>query len=340
MFAPRLADTFTFQGRSFVNSYVLHKVDPTLNNPRGLELFIAHCELIIPDERDRALFLSFIAYLIQHKGKKITWAPILQGPPGNGKTYFQEVLMGILGTNNVKPVSTASVSSTFNDWAEGAQLAILNEIKIKGNNRHETLNTIKPAITDSSIDIHPKGGKNKRVINTQNYIVTTNFVDAIPMDEGDRRFLCMVTNADIQSAEYFDELFKYSVEGIACIEQYLMKYSFHEDFNPMARAPINATREIIIDVCRDDLEDLILSLESENENIFLNKDYISVAQLCLEYYADTGTKLNANRASAKLKDLDFRKKGRAKVKGNRHTFWSRDALITIEDIKYIINNEG
>ena len=116
------------------------------------------------------------------------WSPIIQGIQGVGKSFFGTLLRLVLGNMNVGTVSPSQAISNFNGWATGVMVNILEELRISGKNRHEVSNAIKPLITDTYIQINEKSVKAYSALNTTNYIAFTNFKDALPMTEGDRRW--------------------------------------------------------------------------------------------------------------------------------------------------------
>jgi hypothetical protein len=66
-------------GLSFVNTYV------PVDVPRkegDASPFLTHLARVLPDPTDQAILLSFMAAVVQHKGVKFQWAPLLQGVEG------------------------------------------------------------------------------------------------------------------------------------------------------------------------------------------------------------------------------------------------------------------
>jgi phage/plasmid-associated DNA primase len=125
---------------------------------------------------------------VQYPGVLINWAPLIQGVHGIGKSFIGKLITTLLGLKNVGKVSPVSVSSNFNGYATGACVNILEEISVKGHNRYDVMNGLKPLITDTEIQINDKGVKTYTTQNTTNYILFTNDKNAIPVEDTDRRY--------------------------------------------------------------------------------------------------------------------------------------------------------
>jgi len=65
---------------------------------------------------------------------------------------------------------------------------VLEEIRVHGNSRHDAMNKLKPLITNETVEIVRKGKDGKQVVNVTNYMALTNYMDALALDDGDRRW--------------------------------------------------------------------------------------------------------------------------------------------------------
>jgi len=72
---------------TIVNDRVNIYLDPQVKlNDMDPEPFLRHLRLQFPNERDRTIFLSYLASCVQYKGVKFQWCPLIQGCEGNGKS--------------------------------------------------------------------------------------------------------------------------------------------------------------------------------------------------------------------------------------------------------------
>lgn len=188
-------------------------------------------------------------------------------------------------------------TNRYNGYAKGSMFIICEELKITGHNRHDVVNNLKPLITDSFVDIVEKYERRHKVINVTNYIMFTNYRDAMPMVEGDRRF-CMVwcpveelsdeafkkVGIDCGVAAYFDRLWGAlrDNEGIGAlwIRRAMMEEEIGEEFMKMKTAPMTKAKEMAIATENSMYEhdDIVKDVIKEGGHYF-NTDAISSSDL-------------------------------------------------------------
>ena len=255
-----------------------------------IEALKKHIKLIFLDDNNSEIFICWLAHQVQYPGKKILWAPVIQSFQGLGKTFFRVLFEYCLGVDNVGVVSPSQAISDFNGWACNKLLNVLEELKIADKNGHVAINALKPLITDSSIQIRQMRTDPYKVNNTVNYICFTNYKDALPVDEGDRRFWINFSQFEnIKEFEDFigcniNDYYKILFDGISKFStevlKWLLDYSISEEFLSIKRAPdteskrrVIATRDASIEGL-DELKNLI-----EKGGTYFNKDVISSADL-------------------------------------------------------------
>lgn len=190
MYRPDISDLFfSVDGIGYVNSYLPHTVPDAAPDWRANEAWKTcqdHIENILKD--DAATIVKWMAHNVQWPGRKILWSPIIVGVQGDGKTTLSKIMQAAMGRANVGPVSPEAMFSDFTGWAEGSCVKILEEIRVHGNSRHNAMNKLKPLITNDSVEVVRKGKDGKQIANVTNYMALTNHMDALALDEGDRRW--------------------------------------------------------------------------------------------------------------------------------------------------------
>lgn len=199
MYRPDLQDQLHVMsgGIPFINSYMgksVPKADPDWQGKPAWRLCERHI-LNILGEPGR-LIIQWMAHNVQKPGVKILWAPIIVGVQGDGKTTLAKMLTAAMGKMNVSPVSPETMFSDFTGWAEGSCVKVLEEIRVHGNSRHDAMNKLKPLITNDAVEVVRKGKDGKQVKNVTNYMALTNYMDALALDEGDRRWGVFKTKFD------------------------------------------------------------------------------------------------------------------------------------------------
>lgn len=259
MFWPGADRVFTFEGRQMLNTYytdgidVVQPIDYTDEEQEAVTRFLNHIDLLVDDPEERGVLLDWISYVYQNPGKKMTWALLIQGAEGVGKSYFGNVMQTLLG-RNMKTIDATAITGRFNGWAHGATLVAIEEIKISGENKYDIIDRLKPIISNAVVSIEEKGRDIRTVPNFTNYMMFTNHKDALPLSENDRRYAVIFSrfqsleelNTHFKGAEnaqdYFDRLFKDLDEYAGAIAGFLANHKQRSHFSPKGRAPLTSSK--------------------------------------------------------------------------------------------------
>ena len=206
---PEPTITDAHDGCVYANTFVPSSVPPAAalideDGARAILLLQKHIAFICSSVENANTFTQWLAWQVQRPGEKLLWAPVIHSIEGVGKSIFAHLLQYVLGHRNVGIVSPGQAVSNFNGWATGTLVNVLEELRIPGNNRFETMNALKPLITDDRIQINEKGVKPYTTFNQTNYICFTNHTDAMPLDATDRRWWAMsVPIASLENLAFF-----------------------------------------------------------------------------------------------------------------------------------------
>lgn len=260
MYWPSASVTFEYDNKLMLNSYVesgYKSVDVNDENKHAIDLFLTHINNVLVCEREQRILLDWLAYVVQNAGKRINWAILLQGAQGTGKSYFAKVLEWVLGSN-AKSLDPSALGERFTGWAHGAVVNIVEEIRIKGDDKWRIMDRLKPFITNSMIQIEEKGRDHRTVPNFTNYLLLTNYKDALPITNDDRRFCVMYGRIQNETelfnyfggrdatGDYFEHLFAESEKHAGAIKTYLLTRAISEDFKASGRAPDTQSRQAMI----------------------------------------------------------------------------------------------
>ena len=263
MYRPDAGDMFfEVDGIKYVNSYLDRTVTKAADDWQdhdAWKIACGHIYNILPDVAPK--LIQWLAHNVQFPGKKILWSPIIVGVQGDGKTTLAtKILQAAMGAKNVKTVSPEAMFSDFTGWAEGACVRVLEEIRVQGERRTAAMDKLKPLITNDEIEIVRKGFDGKQVANVTNYIACTNHMDALALDEGDRRWGVMKTRFETreamlaeQSQDDWNNYWNMLHEAIDChpgvIRSWLLNVDL-SDFNRVVGPEMNAAKHAMIDASR------------------------------------------------------------------------------------------
>lgn len=300
----------------------------TSEEDEAIETVENHFKMLFPDDREREILISYFAYTVQALDHRVNWAPLIHGGEGAGKTFCMELMRNVLGMQNVTPINAKQLRGEFTSWAEGRKLVVFEEIRLSGQNRYEILDTLKPYITNNLVDVRRMRTDPYMVENVTNYLMFTNYGDALPLAAGDRRYFVLSTSLmsggaikrfNLNNPGYYDKLFTAIKEHPGALLKWLTEWILHPEFVPHKHAPETNSKQVMREGGHDDAFD---GLEA-----FLNSSPawdISNELLCLKSLTDLvsagsfdGRAIDfelpaSNRMKPLLLQLGFHAMGRAR----------------------------
>lgn len=252
MYAPGRDSVFIYNDSQMANTYPENQVPPKPKSIRpvdklNIKRVKAHLAHLLPDPHERRMLLDWLAYVVQNPGKRVNYAPLIQGVQGDGKSFLAFLLSVTMGAPNVRMGNAHILEGSFTGWAEGQCVMALEEIRLIGHNKYDVMNRVKPFITNKVIEIHPKGRNPYNVENTTNYLLFSNYRDAMPLSENERRFLVLFSQWQSsdqlrkfkeENPDYYIELYGALDDSAPAIRYWLLQHELSETFNPMGDAPL------------------------------------------------------------------------------------------------------
>lgn len=334
---------FDMEGVSYVNTFraaSLPRAVAALDDEgrAAVEFFRRHVSIMCSHRPWLTEYvLSWMAFCVQKPGVKIRHAVLFKGIEGDGKTFMASALAKVMGQVNVKTISPTVLGTDFSDWAFGACIGVLEEIRMAGHNRHDIYNRLKPMITNDTIPVHPKGKAEINVANTMNYFAFTNHNDALPLSDTDRRWLVIFTRYATRDAleaylatlegsakAYWDMLSAAINLHFASLRRWLLDYRVSPDFNENGNAPMTEEKQQMQNASASPEEELVREIMSEGAagvgaDILSSTSLIDACTL-----ADSEVSLQSvviNRILTKLGWVKLPK--RVKWQGRAHRIWVR-----------------
>lgn len=188
--------------------------------------------------------IQWMAYQIQHPGRKVNYAVLLGGAEGIGKDLLFSPLIKYFG-RYVSEIGNEELHSPYSDWIPNKKIILVNEVKVGGtlSEVQKVMNYLKSLIATppDTIQINEKYRGRYTIMNILGILMTTNHKDALTMTEHSRRIFSFWSenyhrdeNGEMlpEAKLYFKSIWNWMNNGGAEIcADYLMNYSLL-GFNP------------------------------------------------------------------------------------------------------------
>lgn len=347
MYLPDQGDTFTHANRTYANMYSPSSI-PTLAGGysevgvAGIQAFARHLEHFCGKRPEvYGGVLAWMAFNVQNPGVKVRYAPIFKGVQGDGKSLITSVMAAAMGMRNVSSVGPAIVlnSGGFTDWAHGACIIGMEEMMMTGKGRHAMANAIKENITNGNVTINRKGKTQLPILNVSNFICYTNHVDAIPLEDSDRRWWVIFSpyNSahDVAKAlgldglvglgEFFDVIWKAVKECGGELRKWLLEMDVPAWFRPNGHAPDTVEKNEMRASGEDDLQGVARQV-IEKGCPGVGRRVVSSAALSTAMRAvciAEGTEIpKTTRLNNLLSQMGYSAQGVVTWNGRSHRIWS------------------
>jgi hypothetical protein len=328
IYAPGEPPIFKYNFTDVVNTYMPNRVpedSPDWQFDHACRVIEDHFLTMFDDEKFGRLIIQWMAHNVQQPGEKILWAPIICGVNGDGKSTIRNILGAVMGQDNVKDVSTNEIHSQFNAYAEGACVAALEEIRVRGHNRHEVMNALKPLITNPIVSVVKKGRDAMNVPNVTNYVAFTNYPDALALDQDDRRWVVLYTKFNStaemkleRNLEYWEAVHHAYRQRAGSLRGWLLNYDL-EGFDPNFPPDTGWHKERMVAESKSESEKILVECLDHVGEIFTWEDINEVGK-------SLGARdWNSSRIGSLLKALGYRKLPKKKFRGVGYWFWGSES---------------
>lgn len=236
-------------GMRFVNRYKPSVVEPLLPKPFEEEQFLFLWSRM-KDHSFQRWIMRFFAHALQKPGVKIQTAPLLySAETGTGKNTICHTIPQLLfGAPWVRTISGNVLASQFNDTVGSTWWLYLEELRsgVTKPERIALTNKIKSWVTDNMIEVHPKGMKPYNVRNRIQLTASSNFEDALQLDNNDRRWAICEMDKPLTESQSRDLFHFLSSDRAPGVLRHIFSRVDLTGFSPTARAPNTAAKVAMI----------------------------------------------------------------------------------------------
>ena len=167
-------------------------------------------------------FTNWLAYIFQTKRKAMT-AWVLQGVPGTGKgIFYTRVLRPLFGNEHVPMRALQNIEEQFNLYMRQALFLVVDEFHMASasSGTMKIADKLKNAITENTMTIRAMRSNQVEMPNYTNFIFLTNRIDAVKIEEGDRRY-----NIAPRQEQKLEHVYPEVIDGIDDISKELHKFA-------------------------------------------------------------------------------------------------------------------
>lgn len=338
-FRPGGDDLLNIEGVTYINTFRKAVIpDDGYRGSRGVKMLQRLLNDLYPDKRHQSMILDFMAHAYRFPERKLRYAMLLKGANQEGKTSLYMLMRRLLGGRNCASVQTAQLKKEFNDFIDGKLLCCIEEIKLTGKDGAEALNNLKTPITNDVVSVEGKGKAVRDIDNFCNWMVFTNFEDAVPIEDDDSRWLVIfsrfLNNAETaawkaqlskeEGGDYRTRLYQEIQDHPWQFIRFFEKYEFSKYYDPSDRAPHTVFKRLMNEDGRSEERVVLEDLLDSCENPLITPDYVHVAELKDEFdNRGIGASFRGRGVSALMKGAGFAK--------------CRKTMISLDGLKFTID---
>lgn len=250
-FAPGEPLTFERSGQRMFNKYLPGDAPECEGKAKAaVKVFRDHIAYLSTSENEEKTLLEFFAFIAQRPGEKLTWAPlIISKNTGIGKSALSELAAQLLGAHNVGYAESDDLTGQHTDYIAEKLLVVAHEVETGDKN---VMRRLKSLITEPRVRVIAKYARTYETRNCANFLFFSNRLDAIRVDENDRRLFVVYNRREPKEQAYYDTLFETFKNSAGHILEYLRGVDL-SGFNPHARPAHTEGRKILTEHSESEL---------------------------------------------------------------------------------------
>ena len=221
-------------------------------------------EYLMPSDFERNHVLDHIAFMMQHQDIKINHCILMGGSERTGKDTMFQPLARFIGEMNTTVIDAKRMDENFADFLVCKKLVFLEEIHKDGyKDARATENQMKTklAAPPDVLTLPRKGKVDMIQPNLIQFIVFSNYRDAIHLSSEGARYFCVWSNAVRRPDSYYTQFYKWMNDQRGAY--YVARWLLDRDvttFDPKGPAPSTEWRQEMAQDGKSDREKEILEV--------------------------------------------------------------------------------
>jgi hypothetical protein len=194
-----------------------------------------------------------------------------------------------LGGENIRTIHGSALKENYTSWAEGRKMVFIEEIRLHDNNRYDILDKMKGYVTDVTVPVRRMQTDGYEIPNVTNYVMFTNYWDALPINKNDRRYFIISTSFQTKShidqfrennPGYFRELYNILSFNGEAIRWWMLNRKLSDAFQAKEPAPGTETKELMRQLSEgsDDMDEFE-SILRDSEDPLVSESVLSATKL-------------------------------------------------------------
>ena len=201
---------------------------------------------------------DWLAFSVQKPAERTGIMPVCISGVGLGKSLIMAIISRVVGYQNfsngkILDVTGLGKSGTqWGDWIYNKKISCIEEIDPEGESgiTYKVLDALKDIITNETLSLNLKGGRNGTFPVYSNIIGFSNHANCVKIPYGDRRlFIVDSTGQDLLHPDYYKLLWGWinDKKNILAVYRYLMNREIGDDFIPGQAKMTPAKRALQVD---------------------------------------------------------------------------------------------
>jgi hypothetical protein len=279
------------------------KITPLAERP---SIIIEHFRYLFPNQRERELVMQWFKWAMQHPDKKMTFALLIIGRYGTGKSWFSKLMQSVFGPQNVLVLPKGEVAlEKFNAEHANKQLIFVDEL-VPNEKTGSLADALAPKIVGGNIWIERKGVDRFEAANRFNIMAVSNHETAIKIaGRNDRKWLIVRATSDLYGSDddgnptdatraYYDRLHAITPPDGSITDEvrrfvWWLQSRPLRDFNGIGVAPMTDAKDDVAAATESTIESEINGMYVDKVGPFRFK-LLTVKEVLTELSENDGTK--------------------------------------------------
>jgi Family of unknown function (DUF5906) len=315
-------------------------IEPLAERP---SIIIEHFRYLFPDKREKQLVMDWLKWAMQHPDKKMTFALLIIGRYGTGKSWFSKLMQSVFGRQNVLVLPKGEVAlEKFNAEHANKQLIFVDEL-VPNEKTGSLADALAPKIVGGNLWIEPKGINRFEVANRFNIFAVSNHETAVKIaGRNDRKWLIVRATDDLYGSDdegkptdatraYYDRLHAITPQDGSITDEvrrfvWWLQTRPLREFNGIGVAPETFAKDDVAAATESTIESEVNGLYANGAGPFRFK--LMTIKDVLSEVTDDGTKKAEAECAAAMTAIGCRRIGNKQVYLTGRTkprrLWCRD----------------